>query len=277
MPRWRSFEELVAQIHRALDSAQRYSIETDQVLHDDHGGQYQVDVVLRPRDGFQSPILISCKAWKDKVGVEHIREWSSVVANLGASAGIIVAECGFTREALREAKPSARRLSLWTPRPLTLDDYGPDEASPTGYIASVGLNMTFMEQVLKTETLRVNLKRSPSDNKKVVNCTFSKATREKWFLLNASNEVVGNAWDNFEACISQTLKTGTASFKPDADAFVVIDGVRAQFLEASIEVEMVAHKRNSTVNLLDHAIAYENAVTGEVRTVPLPPSALLPR
>ncbi|MEO8900120.1 MAG: hypothetical protein ABI627_01230 [Polyangiaceae bacterium] len=47
------------------------------------------------------------------------------------------------------------------------------------------------------------------------------------------------------------------------------DGIRFQFTRVSFGIEVIEHPCDFEVNVLDHAIGYENAVTGKVSIVPL--------
>lgn len=273
--RWRQFEQLVARIHQVLDASNVYDIEEDQILTDEAGATYQVDVVLRPRTAFAGPVLISCKAWKDKVGPGHVREWCAVVQALGASSGIIVAENGFTDVAIRTATPAHQRVTLWVPRPLTLDDFGPDESSPNGYIAGVNLKGTILEPRLREETFTLDAERAEGEpTGRQVSLQFSAKCRDQWNLFNGQGELVGNVWDLFVQRGNAIRESGTLRIQPDPDRFIVVGGVRMRFNGLSVAVELVHHTLNISVNLPESAIAFENVVSREMLIVPLPPSVL---
>lgn len=54
----------------------------------------------------------------------------------------------------------------------------------------------------------------------------------------------------------------------------MLGGVRLRFRFLSFVFDRIEHVRNISVDLLELAIAYENAVTGEHSIIPLPPSVL---
>jgi hypothetical protein len=57
---WQQFENLVAAIHRVLNSSD-YDVETDVVVEEPSSARHQIDVLLRPRTPFAGPGLVSCK------------------------------------------------------------------------------------------------------------------------------------------------------------------------------------------------------------------------
>ena len=269
MKDWERFEGLVAQIHRVLNAAD-YDIETDVTLREQSGATHQVDVLLRPKTPFAGLILISCKAWESRVGVDHVREWSDVVQQTGAASGVIVSMRGFTRDALDAARNPVRRLSLWTPRKLTLDDFAPDEDSPDGYIARVSTRVVVTEPRLVEGSFVLDTFRADGKPKgHELAYSFSANDRATWYLRDEQDNIAENLWDVFVKRATSAAQSGVIEIIPPEPRFVVLGGTRLGVRRIAFQIEVRRHEQAIEVDLLKRAIAYENALTGGVSIVPL--------
>jgi hypothetical protein len=271
---WKDFESLVAQIHRTLDPGGQFEIVQNVKLAEAHGAKSQVDVLLRSKNKLQGNLLISCKSSKHPVGIDHVREWSDVVQRHGASAGVIVSPTGFTADAQRAATDPQRRISLWMPRRLNLDDFGPDESSPEGYIARVEVQGIITEWRPRTETIQLKLEKVGDLEGRELRWNFSRHVRDSWYLRDAADNVVGNLWDLFVESELVVKEAGPFLIEPPEPRYVVLEGVRLRFRSLSFVFDRIEHIRNISVDLLEESLAYENVVTGEHSIIPLPPSVL---
>lgn len=268
---WQTFEKLVARIYQVLDGSS-YKVEHDVRLTEPNGGTAQIDVMLTPKNKMTGPVLVSCKFWEDRVGVDHVREWSDIVQQQGAAAGIIVARSGFTKGAMDAARIPARRVHLWIPRELTLDDFGPDEDSPTGYIARLGLTTELA--VSQPDGHTVKLKLEPADgNMNPISYVLGEEDRDSWYLRDSKDKIVGNLWDRYKKAATTTTP-GPVQIKPERATYLVLEGRRFQFLGLSFEQQVDVITDRLDIDLTKLKFAYQNVLTGQVRQVPLPPELL---
>jgi hypothetical protein len=270
MKEWQRFEGLVAQIHSVLNAAD-YDVETDVTLREHHGATHQIDVLLRPKTTFAGPILISCKAWNSSVGVDHVREWADIVHQTGAASGIIVSKSGFTRDAVDAARNPVRRVSLWTTRPLILDDFGPDEASPDGYIARVRTKVVITEPHFVEGSLVLNTFRADGRAEgREIAYSFSAQDRLLWYLRDQQDAIVENLWDLFVQRATSAEQSGLIEIIPKEPRFVVLEGIRLGVRRVAFHIELRREERIIDVDLLKRAVAYQNVLTAAVSIVPLP-------
>lgn len=269
MSDWKAFETLVANIHRVLNASD-YDVQPNVTLEEPSGARHQIDVLLSPRTAFAGPVLVSCKDWSTPVGIDHIREWADIVQHTGSAAGVIVASTGFSTAAIDAVRNRERRLSLWRPRQLTLDDFGPDEASEAGYVAGVQVNMDLRSPRYVDETFKLDVDVPKRDGEpKEVRFSFSYASRNAWYLRNDVDEIVGNLWDQFVEQVESSLESGQVTIAPNGPQFLVLDGTRLAFRGASFDVRVTHYRQVIEVDLLRDAVGYENVLTGEVKVVPL--------
>lgn len=268
MKKWQQFEQLVAAIHRLLNAAD-YEVEVDVQVNEPAGATHQIDVLLRPKSAFAGPILISCKAWTDPVGIDHVREWADIVQQTGAAAGVIVGESGFTSGAVDAARTVTRRISLWQPRPLTNLDFAPDADSPNRYVAKVQARLCLAEPRLVEGSVKFDVLRADGcSDGKTSSATFSYQTRDLWYLRDERDRIVGNLWDLF---LEKALAaTSFVEIAPEEPRFLVLDGIRLRFNRLTFAVEHIIHERKIEIDLLKSAMGYENVVSGMVNIIPLP-------
>jgi restriction system protein len=97
---WRDFERLIGQVYRE----EGYAVAQVGGEGPDGG----IDLILR-REGRET--LLQCKQWRrQRVGVATIRELRGVMAERGATEGIVVGLCGFTEEAQAFARAAGIKL-----------------------------------------------------------------------------------------------------------------------------------------------------------------------
>jgi hypothetical protein len=273
MQRWQKFEHLVARIHEALDGA-HYTVEHDVTVIEPGGAEAQIDVVLTPKSAFVGRILISCKSSGAPVGIGHVREWASIVHETGAAAGVIVSPTGFTADAIEAARATTRRVSLWFPRPLTDADFAPDDEAPEGYLKSIHTTMRARVLRPREETFTIDVE--PIGERKGITVTsrFSAATRDGYYLRDEQDNVVGNLWDEYIAAGEKVTSSGEARVEFAESRFLVIAGYRVRFRALSVYIEVGHFELAFETDFSKLAFAYENAVTGDIKTVPLPASLL---
>lgn len=96
---WREFEALVGEAYRRQGWR---AAETDS------GPDGGVDLVLR-RD--RERLFVQCKHWRaQRVGVKVVRELKGVIAQAGATGGVVVTSGGFTQEAVAFAQAAGITL-----------------------------------------------------------------------------------------------------------------------------------------------------------------------
>ena len=269
MQRWQKFEHLVARIHQALDG-DHYSVQHDVTVTEPGGAEAQVDVVLTPKTPFAGRILISCKSSGDPVGIGHVREWASIVQETGASAGVIVSPSGFTADAIEAATAPTRRVSLWSPRPLTDADFAPDDESPGGYLRSIHTTMRARMLSLREGTLTIDVEPIGEPKGITVTSVFSAATRDGYYLRDSQDNVVGNLWDDYIAAAKNVSASGEIRVEFAEPRFLVVAGHRGRFRLLRAYIDVGHFETVFETDFARTAFAYENAVTGEIRTVPLP-------
>jgi hypothetical protein len=271
---WKHFERLVAQIHDVLDGS-NYTVTHNVTLTEVSGATHQIDVLLTPKTAFSGPVLISCKSSESPVGIDHIREWADIVSHLGAAAGVIVSSTGFTSGAIAAAKDPTRRISLWIPRPLTANDFAPDEKSPDGYIREVNAQAVIREPRPHPDTFVLDVESVTGKHEGItLKFQFSAGSRDSFYLRDGQDNVVANLWDNYVEMATNLHASGIVRVEPAEPRFIVLDGHRFLFKSLSMYVEIVEHMVDINVDLAKMAFAYENAVTQVTKTVPLPPNIL---
>lgn len=267
---WKHFERLVAQIHDVLDGS-NYTVRHNVTLTEASGATHQIDILLTPKTAFTGPVLISCKSSESPVGIDHIREWADIVNHLGAAAGVIVSPTGFTTGAIAAAKDPTRRISLWVPRPLTANDFSPDDESPNGYIREVNAQAIIHEPRPQPDTFVLDVESITGKYEGItLQFSFSAETRDSYYLRDDRDNVVSNLWDDYVEAATKLPASGLARVEPMEPRFIVLQGHRLRFKSLSMHVEIVEHVININVDLAKMAFGYENAVTGAIKIVPLP-------
>jgi hypothetical protein len=260
---WQQFEALIAAIHRVLNASD-FDVESDIAVEEPSGAQHQIDVLLRPRTSFCGPILVSCKAWSAPVGIDHVREWADIVQHTGAAAGVIVAQVGFTSAAIDAARNLERRISLWRPRQLTVGDFGARAGVPGGFIARVQTRCVFREPRPVEGSFEIDVERADGLSERgELPFIFAHAERKRWYLRNEDDDVTDNLWDIYVARAEACLEAGVVEYIPSERRFLVLGGIRLQLKRFAFEVQVQHHEQLIEVDLVKHAIGYENMVTQE--------------
>ena len=229
MKKGEEFERFVAAIHMVLDGSS-WIVHHDKSIKDSSGASNQIDVYLESKSSFCGPILISAKDWSDPVGIDHIREWADIVRETGASAGVIVARTGFTRDAKKAAGSLTRRLSLWTTRKLKYSDFSTNE------VAAIKINLAFYERRINEKTFNFEAHRAdgPIEGRKV-EYNFSAKARPNLFLRDDKGEIVGNLWDLFVERSHGVTESSTIVIETESPTYLVFQGIRMKFVKLSFE------------------------------------------
>lgn len=100
MTSWREYQEETAAFFRGIG----FDAETDQELTGVRTA-HKIDVVARGRHvGFDVLWVIECKQWKSRINKLHVLALRTVVTEVGADRGILMAERGFQRGAQEAAR-----------------------------------------------------------------------------------------------------------------------------------------------------------------------------
>lgn len=270
MPRWLDLEYLVAHIHLMLDG-EHFTVEHGVKITEPHGARAQIDVVLRPKSPLMGPVFVSCKSSGERVGVDHVREWSDIVAHAGAAAGVIVSPAGFTADAIEAASVPARRISLWVPRAFTDEDFAPDASSPGGYLRSIHTTLQPRVAQVVPGSLVIDLEPASGQYQGItIDCTFSAATRAQYYLRDAADNVVGNLWDECIKAGKAVCTTSTMRVEFNQPRFLVLQGHRVRFNFLTAKISVATYSLPFEIDFSKESFGYQNAVTQELRTVPLP-------
>lgn len=102
-PKWKKFEEFVANIQKYLTPHAK--VTHNEFIQGKSGVKRQVDVVVRYNLGqFNLLVVIDCKDWKNPVDIGNVGSFSDLVEDIGANRGAIVCNAGFTSGALKRAQ-----------------------------------------------------------------------------------------------------------------------------------------------------------------------------
>jgi len=105
-------------------------VEHNRLLLGKSGHQHQIDVVIRVRVlGVQIIVLVECKDYEHKVGVDEVSEFAYRISDIGAHKGIFVTNTGFQRGAVSVAK--AEGIALVVAKNM---EWLPGLSSPIGEI-----------------------------------------------------------------------------------------------------------------------------------------------
>jgi Restriction endonuclease len=102
----REYEELVADVYAQLARDDQARVYQDRRYRGKSGQEHQIDVAveLSALGGIQLLILIECKCWNQRVGLEEVLVLSGRLQDIGAHKGILVTKTGFQAGALRLAR-----------------------------------------------------------------------------------------------------------------------------------------------------------------------------
>ena len=100
MAEWREYQEEVAAFFRSLGLSAETDVATQGVRT-----SHNVDVVVRSQHaGFDVLWLVECKSWKTAVPKEKVLALRSIVEDIGADRGLIMAENGYQSGALEASR-----------------------------------------------------------------------------------------------------------------------------------------------------------------------------
>ena len=97
---WKDYQEEAASFFRSLglEAATDVSVPGIRTPHD-------IDVLVKSRHvGFEFIWLVECKLWKTRVSKAHVLALRSIVTDLGADRGIMLAEQGYQKGAIEAAE-----------------------------------------------------------------------------------------------------------------------------------------------------------------------------
>lgn len=153
-PHWKLYERLVAALHKKLDPNAKVSWDTK--VKGKGGNMRQIDVMVEGRVG-SAPILlvVECKRYASKVGVELIDGFIGKLSDVGADKGVIVSKSGFTRDALQRAEHGG--VIACVLRPAKDEDW-------QGYLRSLQLRVASRVTLLEGLTLNLSDGRSISSS-----------------------------------------------------------------------------------------------------------------
>src|SRR5215831_1699502 len=96
-PHWKRFEKLVARMYSTLSAEARVKYD-DRIVGRMSGIERQIDVSLRTSvPGSDLLLIVQCRDYNRALDVNDVGEFISVVDDVGANKGVMVAQRGFTR------------------------------------------------------------------------------------------------------------------------------------------------------------------------------------
>ncbi len=118
--KWHEFEKLVAHLHHGI--AGNAEVKHNQRVLGRSGRKRQLDVTLsQVVAAYRTLIVLECKRYKRRVGIEKVDAFVSKLEDVGASHGIIVSNTGFDDGARAVAK--RKGITLLTYREATEVDW----------------------------------------------------------------------------------------------------------------------------------------------------------
>jgi hypothetical protein len=105
IPRWKEFERLVYEMQKSFAEPTAIVAPNDHIDGHDSKTSRQIDISIRSHiANHEVLIVIDCKDYKDPVDVKEVGEFSSVVKDVRANKGVMVASHGFTKAAVEMAR-----------------------------------------------------------------------------------------------------------------------------------------------------------------------------
>lgn len=104
MEKWKKFEKAVHQLLLLFNKGAEIKYD-DKIIGLESGQQRQIDISLKGKiNVFDIFIAVSCKDYKNKVDINDIGEFVSVLRDIRANKGVMIASSGFTTGAIELAK-----------------------------------------------------------------------------------------------------------------------------------------------------------------------------
>jgi hypothetical protein len=142
---WPGFERLVAALQHKL--APTADVRWNDTVIGRSGTRRQIDVAVRARVGTTDLlVVIECKDYKDKVGIDLVEAFIAKYEDAGGHQGVLVARTGFTKDALARAERAGIITAVL--RPARDEDWG-------RYLRS--FNMKIVARVIVLDDLRLVL------------------------------------------------------------------------------------------------------------------------
>lgn len=103
-PEWSKYKKIVAQIHKTL-SPNANITHNDKILGFESKILRQIDVSIRQKIGpYEILIIVQCKDYTNKVDINDVGEFITVIKDIRANKGVVVSNSGFTEGAINLAK-----------------------------------------------------------------------------------------------------------------------------------------------------------------------------
>jgi hypothetical protein len=264
---WEKFEKLITVCHK-LFAQSNAQVDHNVKLRGASGVDHQIDVLVKEYSLYTPLIIISCKFESKKVGIRHAKEWSSVVADVGAAKGVIVSKAGFSPRAITYAKDLRNRLELWQIQELTESDFD-------GYIQKVMIEATmWVPTVPKNSVIFQGQTTDPSLPKQKIPINFSARNRDELYLRDDKDQLCENLWDEFVKFYYRNVNPDQHIYKfdftPSQSRFIVIQGRKFNFKRFYCEIHEEPYRFQVDFDVLEYfKLQYKNAITGETRLIPI--------
>src|SRR5262249_8639118 len=96
LPKWKRFENLVAEIQRALAPGAAIS-QNERIRGKNTGALREIDIVVRQSVGqFGILIIVDCKDHGNPLDVKDVEAFAGLAEDVGANKGAMVAANGFS-------------------------------------------------------------------------------------------------------------------------------------------------------------------------------------
>jgi hypothetical protein len=103
-PKWKQFEDLVAEIQRELTPEAKIETNVKREGRRSHRPR-QIDILVEMKAGqFDLSIVIDCKDYKEPVDIKDVEAFIAMIEDLGVTKGAIVSAHGFSEGAIQRAK-----------------------------------------------------------------------------------------------------------------------------------------------------------------------------
>jgi hypothetical protein len=104
-PRWKEFERLVYELQKSLAPDSAIVTPDDYIAGHDSKIARQIDISIKAQvANYQILAVIDCKDYKNPVDVKEVGEFASVVRDVRANKGAMIASHGFTKAAIEMAR-----------------------------------------------------------------------------------------------------------------------------------------------------------------------------
>ncbi len=103
-PDWKIFEKIADQIHKSLLPKAEVVLD-DSIPGHDSKQPRQIDISIRQHLGpYPTLIIVQCRHYKNKIDLNDVEQFVSVIKDIRANAGVIISNAGFTEGAISLAR-----------------------------------------------------------------------------------------------------------------------------------------------------------------------------